>query len=160
MGKFTYGHWSPVRPMFKFHLCLGLPYMPVTSCLAFPKLSYFICKMKTIFTVKNYYAIKWDKISKCVGCCQPYNGPLVNIVFFLVMSKLRSELHMKAQILLSGQMIICVVEKFFVIFSHFCILSWVFGDKNALSTTPWVLFEGFTKYFLILLKLLFKASFK
>lgn len=128
VGKSTHGPWSPIRPMFKFCLCLGIPCMPLTNCLTFPKLN---CKMKTLFIVKNYYACKWDNVPKCAVCCQPYSGHLANTIFSLVMSKLRSELQVNAWILPSGQTSICSVEKFFVILAHFHILSRVFGEKKC-----------------------------
>lgn len=66
---------------------------------------------------------------------------------------------MKAQILLSGQTSICIVEIFFVILAHLCILLGVF-EESVLSTTSWVVFKAFIKHFLTHFKFLFKASYK
>lgn len=152
------GNLKPCKSCIQMPPCLGLPCVTWPSCLAFLNFSDFICKIETLPSLKNHSGLKWDNILKCAVYFQSYSGHSVNIMSsLLATSKLRSELHVNAQILLSGQRSVCIVEDF-VILAHFCILSWVFEEKMLLSTTLWVLFKGFTKCFLIHLKLLFKAS--
>lgn len=62
------------------------------------------------------------------------------------MSKLTSEPHANAQILLSGQMSICIVEKFFVILVHFCILLGAF-EKNVFVQYLLCSIQGFYQVF-------------